>query len=180
MITHHWSLSLVGRFQVLTGANAQTVNPDGNAQFPTTKASGAIAGFLRVRYRFLSGKFHPYVHAQFGGGQIRHALDLGAADMGDNPLADAYTAGSYNDPTLTQAQKDAIRAAPQTVCASAKNCVDSIALGYVLLGAGGGIWYDVVKHFGLIFDMTMIGAIGVGSGQSGFNVDIQAGIGAHF
>ena len=62
MITRHFSLSLLGRFEVVTGANAET-QPLNDANQPvmggTTKANGAVAGFVRARYRFLDGKLAP-------------------------------------------------------------------------------------------------------------------------
>ncbi|HZS41253.1 MAG TPA: hypothetical protein VFF06_30700 [Polyangia bacterium] len=172
LINNSFSISLVGRFQVVVGNNAETVNPDGMANAPTSKANGAIAGFVRARYRFLQGKFHPYVHADIGGGQIRHALDLSTADQDpNNPLVDATTAQAFNGGDTS---------VHQTVCANANNCVDSIALGLVLLGGGAGVWYDVAKHVALIADINIIGAIGAGGSQSGMNMDLQIGVGAHF
>jgi hypothetical protein len=73
-----------------------------------------------------------------------------------------------------------VRAAPQIVCSNPNSCVDSISLGYVLVGGGVGVWYDVAKHVALIADINLIGAIGAGGSQSGFNTDIQVGVGAHF
>src|SRR5439155_3592947 len=115
-------------------------------------------GFVRARYRFLQGKFHPYVHLDLGGGQIRHALDLSTADQDpNNPLVDATTAQAFNS-APDQATRDMIRKNPQLVCASPNSCVDSIALGLVLLGGGAGVWYDVAKHVALIADLNLIGA----------------------
>jgi hypothetical protein len=180
LINNAFSISLLGRFQVVVGNNAETQNPGGMAMAPTSKANGAIAGMVRARYRFLAGKFHPYVHADIGGGQIRHALDV--SNFSQDPLVDSFTAQSYNAAVMAGDQKtaDMIKAMPQTVCSNPASCTDSIALGLVLIGGGAGIWYDVAKHVGLIFDINMLGAIGAGGSQSGFNTDIQIGVGAHF
>ena len=49
----------------------------------------------------------------------------------------------------------------------------------MLFGGGAGIWYDFAKYFAFIADVNIIGAFKVGD-QSGLNVDLQLGIGAHF
>ena len=48
----------------------------------TTKAFGAVAVLARARYRFLEGRFHPYIHVDIGGGEIRHVLDISSAEIG--------------------------------------------------------------------------------------------------
>ena len=173
MITRHFSLSLLGRFEVVTGANAQTVGTeDGSPPIGgTTKAGGAAAGFLRARYRFLEGKLHPYITVDFGVGEIRHALNLTAAQTPDKPLVDQATANAFaSNPNVNK----------QFVCGSG-TCYDSLKMGLIFVGAGAGVWYDVWKYIGLIADVNILGGIGVGpGGQSGLNIDIQLGVGAHF
>jgi hypothetical protein len=163
------TISLIGRFQVLTAANAETQLAD-QATAVTRKATGAIAGLVRARYRFLNGIFHPYVHVNIGGGQIRHALDISRPD--DPGYVDRATAEAINGGDKTFP--------PQAVCANFAACTDTVALGYVMIGGGGGLWLDVHKNVGLVLDLNLLGAISVGDGQSGMNLDIQAGIGAHF
>ena len=63
------------------------------------------------------------------------------------------------------------------MCANHKSCTDTISLGYVFIGGGGGIWYDFASHFAFILDVNLLGAIGTGDRQSGFNIDVQAGLG---
>ena len=176
-ISNAFQISIVGRFQVLTGANAETQMVNAAGGGPTSKATGAIAGLLRARYRFLSGAFHPYVHVDIGAGQIRHALDI-SSPVADQ-LVDANSALRWNTQN-DMSVRDPMNPTAQYVCPSKTNCVDSIALGLVLLGGGAGIWYDVHKNVGLILDINLLGAIGTGDSQSGLNVDIQAGVGAHF
>lgn len=173
LLTPRWSLSLLGRFQLVTGANAETLRI-GSENAATSKAGGAVAGLVRARYRFLSGRFHPYIHLDLGGGEIRHALDVSAAESMDHPLVDRYTAERFNrgDTMLSSYQ--------QEVCRDHQHCVDTIALGYFLVGGGAGFWYDFASHFAVIFDVNLLGAVGGGSAQPGFNVDVQAGLGAHF
>ncbi len=172
MFTKNFSLSALGRFQVATGANAET-----DSSFPasqrSTKAIGAAAGLLRARFRFLNGKFHPYVHIDIGGGEIRQMLDVSSAmDPKSPPLVDRYSGESLNlgNTMIT----------PQRVCPASGNCIDSIAIGTFLIGGGAGLWWDVAKHFALIFDVNLLGAIGTGNDSSGMNVDIQLGVGTHF
>jgi hypothetical protein len=158
----------------VTGGNAETDRSKNPIQ-PTSKASGAIAGFLRLRYRFLEGRFHPYLQANIGGGEIRHALDISGGEGPNYALVDVYSAGQWNNsPPGMRTMLN------QEVCPNHANCVDTIALGYFFVGGGAGLWYDVASHFGLILDVNLIGAIGTGDHQSGFNIDVSAGVGAHF
>src|SRR5262249_21628205 len=124
-VTRHFTLGVLGRFQVYTGANAETVaTTPGGA--PTTKATGAIAGLLRARYLFLEGRFHPYVHLDVGGGQIRHFLDISSAGSSAQPLVDAYTARTYN--AAAPGDRALVQQMAQQVCANPSSCTDSIAL----------------------------------------------------
>ena len=68
----------------------------------------------------------------------------------------------------------------QEVCSNHKSCSDTISLGYLFIGGGGGIWYDFASHFAFILDVNLLGGIGTGDRQSGFNIDVQAGLGVHF
>jgi hypothetical protein len=178
LITPKLSLSVFGRFQLVTGANAQTVHT-GMEQGATTKAFGAVAVLARARYRFLEGRFHPYVHVDLGGGEIRHVLDISSAEgepPNGHPLVDAYSANQWNIGNITAANMSML----QEVCSNHKNCSDTIALGYLFLGGGAGIWYDFASHFAFILDVNLLGGIGTSDHQSGFNIDVQAGLGAHF
>jgi hypothetical protein len=174
LITPRFSLSLLGRFQLVTGANAETVRT-GMEQGATTKAFGAVAGFVRARYRFLEGRFHPYIHVDLGGGEIRHVLDISSAESDDKPLVDKFTADEWNGGRTMD-----LATYQQEVCGNHRNCSDTISLGFVFIGGGAGIWYDFASHFAFILDVNLLGAIGVSDRQSGFNIDVQAGLGAHF
>jgi hypothetical protein len=171
LITRHFSLSLFGRFELVTGANA-----DSSGAMDThgsKKATGAISGFLRARYRFLDGAFHPYVHFDIGGGEIRHALDVSTAQARGN-LVDRYAAESFN-------VMDKSHLTTHTVCTPGASCIDSILLGYVFIGGGAGLWYDVAEHIALLLDVNLLGALGSGgAAQRGLNVDVQIGLGVHF
>jgi hypothetical protein len=170
-ITSHWMVSLFGRFQLVTAANAETVRTD-TTQAPTSKAFGAVAGLARLRYRFLDGKFHPYIHADIGAGEIRHTLDVSSANTADYPLVDKYTADQRNGPNKT--------APIQIVCKDPKNCSDTIVHGLFLIGGGAGLWYDIGSHLSFIFDFNVLGLIGTGGRSTGNNFDFQIGLGVHF
>ncbi len=176
MVTRHLSLSVMGRFQAITGANAQTYATEmGNEPIGgTTRAGGAVAGFVRARYKFLDGRWHPYLHLDIGGGEIRHALDLSGAQTADSPLVDEATATAQNrEPNKTFDR--------QLVCATGSSCFDSLRMGYLFIGGGVGLWVDVWKYLAVVVDVNVLGGVGVnGSGQSGLNIDAQLGIGAHF
>jgi hypothetical protein len=173
-VTPHFALSLLGRFELYTGANAETVR-NGSEVGTIGRSTGAVAVLARARYRFLPGRIHPYVHVDFGGGEIRSSLDLSKAegDVNGRPLVDKISADAYNDPMGD-------KTIMQQVCANPKNCSDSIQLGYLFLGGGAGLWYDFAQHFALIVDVNLLGALGVGSAQRGLNIDLQLGVGAHF
>ncbi len=173
LVTPRLSLSILGRFQLVTGANAQTVQT-ATTTGATSKAFGAVAVLARARYRFLDGRFHPYLHVDIGGGEIRHVLDISSAESSTHPLVDKYSANAWNSGQITDMSM------LQEVCSNHSNCSDTISLGYFLIGGGAGIWYDFASHFAFILDVNLLGAVGTGSRQSGFNIDVQAGLGAHF
>lgn len=168
-----FSLSAVGRLQLITGASAETVRSPGGVQDPSSRSTTAFAGLMRARYRFLSGgRFHPYLHVNAGYGQIRHALDVSAADLPSQPLVDQTTALAYN--------RNQPLATPQRVCADRSSCIDTILLGSFLVGGGAGLWYDLATRLSVIVDLNLLGAIGTGKGQSGMNLDVQIGFGVRF
>ena len=180
LITPKLSLSIFGRFQFVTGANAETVRVTGMESGATTKAFGAVAVLARARYRFLEGRFHPYIHVDLGGGEIRHVLDISSAEgepPNGHPLVDKFTADTWNASPTDQAT---LQTYQQEVCSNHKNCSDTISLGYLFIGGGAGIWYDFASHFAFILDVNLLGGIGTSDRQSGFNIDVQAGLGAHF
>lgn len=179
LITPKLSLSIFGRFQFVTGANAETVRT-GMEQGATTKAFGAVAVLARARYRFLEGRFHPYIHVDLGGGEIRHVLDISSAEgepPNGHPLVDKFTADTWN---ASPTDQTTLQMYQQEVCANHKSCSDTISLGYLFIGGGAGIWYDFASHFAFILDVNLLGGIGTSDRQSGFNIDVQAGLGAHF
>ena len=103
-------------------------------------------------------------------------LDISSAESEAHPLVDKFTADTYNaTPDMTQ-----LPSYQQEVCANHANCSDTISLGYLFIGGGAGIWYDFASHFAFILDVNLLGGIGTSDRQSGFNIDVQAGLGVHF
>ena len=102
----------------------------------------------------------------------------GAQDLvAGKPLVDRYTAETYNG---VNGQPGDHTVVPQSVC-PASGCVDTIALGNLLVGGGAGLWIDVQKYVALIVDVSVLGAIAAGDGQqSGMNIDVSLGVGVHF
>jgi hypothetical protein len=182
MITRGFGLSGMLRYQVFTAANAETQDPGSGVNAPTKKATGAVAGLVRARYRFLDGRVHPYVHVDFGGGQIRHTLDISTTTdhLSDAPLVDRYTGETYNLGDKNPPGSGMTSTGIQQVCANRLSCTDTISLGYLFVGGGAGLWIDVHKYLALIVDVNLLGAIGIGDGQSGMNIDVNLGFGAHF
>jgi hypothetical protein len=173
-------LSAVMRLQVLTAANAETVRT-GIEQGPTTKAAGAFAGLARVGVAFLSRRVHPLLHFDIGGGQIRHYLDVSSAGGGGGPpLVDLFTAQSYNMGDRAAGKPGQISEGNQLVCMSDSSCVDTVALGYFLIGGGLGFVVDLNKYVTFMMDTTLLGAIGTGDSQSGMNFDMTLGFGVRF
>jgi hypothetical protein len=185
--TRKLTIGVLARFQALTGANAQTTTLNNAGGYATYKAPTAIAALLRVRYLFLEGRFHPYVHVDIGGGEIRHYLDITSASTPDRPLVDQSTASAYNGGDKMTGQPGVTKSGNQNVCPDPQGmatCTDSINLGYFLIGGGAGLWIDFLPpnsrvNAGFILDLNLLGAIGVGSGQTGMNFDVAAGFGFH-
>jgi hypothetical protein len=161
------SIGAALRLQIFTGATAGTLRT-GTEVAPSSKAIGAYAGLVRVRYSLAGSRFHPTFHLDVGGGQIRHYIDLSSEPSGSFALVDAYSAHAYNS------GDHSVR---QLVCAKPTDCRDTIALGYFLMGVGTGFWVDLGHHVSFVTDFTLLGAVG---GQSGLNFDLQLGVGAHF
>jgi hypothetical protein len=186
-VVKNFSLSLLGRFEVYTAANAET-QITGMQNRPTRKATGAVAGFVRARYRFLDGRVHPYVHLDLGGGEIRHTLDISVSQAmtmqpGFHPLVDRYTADTYNngDRALDAQGHPTGQTTAfgiQRVCPSDTSCSDTITTGYLFIGGGAGLWIDVHRYLAFIVDLNLLGAIA--GGQNAMNIDLNLGFGAHF
>ena len=166
-LTRAISLGILGRFQVVTAANAGT---DANPPRPT-----AVAGLIRFRYQWERGRIKPYLHADVGAGRIRHAFDL--SSLGGDSLRD-NDAGTGNP-----------------VCQPSRRCVDTIATGLLQFGGGAGLWYYLFNFnggsFNLAFDFNTLVGIGIlprstnaaanqADNPAAVNFDFQLGVGVNF
>jgi hypothetical protein len=187
-INRHIALSLVARIEGTLINNADA----SDAQDPpmglgvgsgTKKASAAPAGMLRIRYNFGEGRLRPSLHVGIGGGYIRHVLNISDAENDQRPLVDKTTADYYKQNNLDPyGLPNGNPPLINEVCAGHHtDCWDNIAIGYVLLGAGGSLSYDLVTFrnggIGVIGDLSLITAFG---DQFGLEIDLSVGIGAHF
>ena len=166
-LTREASIGLLGRFQVVTAANAST---DINPPRPT-----ALAGLIRFRYQWDRGRIKPYLHADVGAGRIRHAFDLSSLNV--NSLRDnAFGNG-------------------EPVCQPSRRCVDTVATGLLQVGGGAGLWYDLLYFaggsFSLVFDFNTLVGVGVlprpanaaanrADNPIAVNFDLQIGLGVSF
>lgn len=168
-LTRAVSLGLLGRFQVVTAANAGT---DQNPPRPT-----AVAGLIRFRYQWERGRIKPYLHADVGAGRIRHAFDLSSLDV-----------SSLRD-------NDGGTGVPSSVCQPTRRCVDTIATGLLQVGGGAGLWYDLLYFnggsFNLVFDFNTLVGVGIlpqganaapnrADNPTAVNFDFQIGVGVNF
>jgi hypothetical protein len=99
-------------------------------------------------------------------------------------LVDSTTANYYNQRIAAGGAPPGAGDTINEVCVDHNNCVDTIAIGYMLIAVGGGVYLDLVKFknggFGLIVDVDAIFALPVGLPNWGVNFDVQLGLGAHF
>ena len=197
-VTPRIAVSVVGRLQGTLINNADSSDPAAMQAFGggTQKEDNAAAGMVRVRYNLLTGRFKPSVHVGFGGGEIRHVLDVSDAETDARPLVDLATAQYYagTDSFHPMAATDPYykadgspRPTPiklQEVCLNHhSSCFDNIAIGYVLASVGGSVYYDLTTFrnggIGVIADFAAIFAFG-GTNPFGMNFDLSLGIGGHF
>ena len=131
----------------------------------------------RARYRFLEGRFHPYIHVDIGGGEIRHVLDISSAQSDTHPLVDKFT--------RRHVEREPDRSDASSTLSS--RCVrqPQELLGHDL--ARLPVHRRRRRHL-----VRLRVALRLhprreparrhrhGDRQSGFNIDVQAGLGAHF
>ncbi len=181
--TEQIGLSLLGRIgaTLVNNADSSANPPLGGG---TTKADADWAGLLRFTYRFGQGRIHPLAHAGLGLGVVRHVLDIRNAQSPEHPLADSTTAQAY--PKGTPNPNSPVN----EVCPDHNKCVDTVAMGALLVSAGGGLFIDLAQFhnggFGLFIDLDTIFALPVGidviiqDAQFGVNFDLNLGLGVHF
>ncbi len=144
-LTSSLMLSLQLRYQIITG----TVDPYFNGVDYKT-AHYAFAAFAKATWKLGDdeGSFHPFFSLMGGGGYIRHVVTLHPS----NPPT--YPANWQCGSTGTQA------------------CVDTIQGGPILVGPGGGIFYDLTDSLSLVGQANAV----LGFWDFTFNLDINVGI----
>jgi hypothetical protein len=115
------ALSLQARFQFISGTTPERSPSAGGCggDGVCSPSKGASALFAKATWFLGSGGLRPFVNGTIGFGQIRHVVTL----------------PGHNDCGADPAQPVA--------------CVDTAAAGPVLLGGGGGVMFEVVRHFAL-------------------------------
>jgi hypothetical protein len=148
-LTDSLMLSVQLRYQFITGT-VPAYNPMTNQEFKT--ANYAFAAFAKATWKLKvgddEGSFHPFFSLAAGGGYIRHVVTLHPA----NPPT--YPANWQCGPMGTQA------------------CVDTIQGGPILIGPGGGIFYDLTDNLQLVGQANAV----LGFWDFTFNLDINVGI----
>jgi len=111
-------------------------------------ANYAFAAFAKATWKFGGESFHPFFSLAAGGGQIRHVVTLKNVPL-INGVTGCGTATSMN-----------------------QTCVDTIAAGPILLGPGGGLFYDLTDSLSLVAEANSV----IGLPNFTFNVDIDIGV----
>jgi tetratricopeptide (TPR) repeat protein len=127
------ALSLQARFQFISGTTPER-SPSASGcggDGVCSPSKGASALFAKATWFLGSGGLRPFVNGTIGYGQIRHVVTL----------------PGHKDCGADPAQPVA--------------CVDTAAAGPVLLGGGGGVMVEVVRHFALTLGANAL--IGVSS-----------------
>jgi hypothetical protein len=115
------ALSLQARFQFISGTTPER-SPSASGcggDGVCSPSKGASALFAKATWFLGSRGLRPFVNGTIGYGQIRHVVTL----------------PGRNDCGADPAQPVA--------------CVDTAAAGPILLGGGGGVMFEVVRHFAL-------------------------------
>ena len=141
-LTSSLMLSLQLRYQIITGT-VELVDPMSGQVHKA--ANYAFAAFAKATWKLGDdeGSLHPFFSLAAGGGYIRHEVTL--------------------HPTH----------AP-TECGAMMNqaCVDTIQGGPILVGPGGGIFYDLTDNLQLVGQANAA----LGFWDFTFNLDINVGI----
>jgi hypothetical protein len=170
-LVRRWEILASLREQVYVGANAES-HATGPVPLvdPQKAATTATSGLLRLRRRFPIQFLAPFVELAMGGGQIRPLLDSSGTGSPQEPLVDRATAQAFNADSHTTLR--------QVVCSDNAHCTDSIAMGYVLFGVGGGLQMELFRRerAGLELSMstTLLGV--AGGGQPGLVADFDLGL----
>ncbi|HVV48088.1 MAG TPA: tetratricopeptide repeat protein [Polyangia bacterium] len=143
-----WSSSLMLSLQLRYQLVTGTVDPYFNGKDFKT-ANYAFAAFAKATWKFGDddSSFHPFFSLAGGGGYIRHVVTL--------------------KPTHAPTQCGPMMNQP---------CVDTIAAGPILVGPGGGIFYDLTDDLSLVGQANAV----LGFWNFTFNLDINVGLAYQF
>lgn len=194
------SLGASARFEFFLNNNADSSDtplkcppapdtPTKRCYASTSRGSFGIGVLAKARYTFLQGKmFRPYLHLDAGGGAWRGALNIDGSKSAANPPTDVCSATYDGTPGVDAQGCSGFRNVPgynhkdrapggtindlNKVCPDGTSCIDSVLLGYALLGGGGG-FYVGTPRIGLTFDISLLGA--VGGAQGGMLLDAYIG-----
>jgi hypothetical protein len=146
-LTDSLMLSVQLRYQFITGT-VPAYNPLTGQEFKT--ANYAFAAFAKATWKLGDdeGSWHPFFSLAAGGGYIRHKVTLYPSNPPTYPAN--WQCGSKG----TQA------------------CVDTIQGGPILVGPGGGIFYDLTDNLQLVGQANAV----LGFWDFTFNLDINVGI----
>ena len=143
-----WSSSLMVslqlRYQHISGTTDVFV---GTKDYHAANYAFAVLG--KATWKFGEDKLHPFFSLAAGGGQIRHVVTLKNVKL-VNGVTQCGTSSKMNNET----------------------CVDTIAAGPVLVGPGGGLFYDLTDSLSLVVEADSV----IGITNFTFNVDINAGV----
>jgi hypothetical protein len=146
-LTSSLMLSVQLRYQIITGT-IDPYNPMTGHDYKT--ANYALAAFAKATWKLGDdeGSLHPFFSLAAGGGYIRHEVTLHPTNPPDFPP-------NWNcGPKGTQA------------------CVDTIQGGPILVGPGGGIFYDLTDNLQLVGQANAV----LGFWDFTVNLDINVGI----
>jgi hypothetical protein len=143
-----WSSSLMVslqlRYQHISGTTDVFV---GTKDYHTANYAFAVLG--KATWKFGEDKLHPFFSLAGGVGQIRHVVTLKNVKL-VNGVTQCGTSSKMDN----------------------EACVDTIAAGPILLGPGGGLFYDLTDSLSVVVEADSV----IGITNFTFNVDINAGV----
>jgi hypothetical protein len=160
-LSRHLNLSAQLRLDSPIGADAHAWPPTHDSHVGIAKA-----GLVRLRYSFGDARIRPEVHAGAGYGFVE-------------PVASVGSTGDHG------AQVPVTSAPVPPTCADRSDCYDTVTVGPLLLSAGAGLSYDLVRGahggLGLFLDLDALGAPRHNTQyQPGLALDVSGGLAVDF
>ena len=148
-------LSVQLRYEVVTGTtdiycSGMTSPPPNQCSDPNRvyhAANYALAGFVRAAWMFWEGGLHPFFSLAAGVGDIRHTVDFHRQNVSN--------CGQMHNET----------------------CVDTIAGGWILVGPGAGLVYELGDRTSIVGQLNT--TLGFPTNFT-FNVDLNVGVAVGF